>query len=58
MCQPPKVKYRIHNGQLQAGDDDDALLWGQIWITICVHCHRGPLEPSRRIVCGDCRGDD
>lgn len=45
---------RIHEGRLETWDNDPPESHGQMWITICAWCHRGPLNDSDGIVCGEC----
>jgi hypothetical protein len=53
MTNPAPVKLRIRGGQLQQWDDDPPEEFGQIWISVCAWCHRGPLNTGE-VVCGEC----
>jgi hypothetical protein len=44
------------NGQLCEWDDAPAVEFGQIWVPVCIWCHRGPLDAGSGLTCGGLLG--
>jgi len=50
---PPGQSHKHIDGQLVEWDDSPPEEFGQLWISICPWCRRGPLN-HRQVRCGEC----